>query len=134
MHSFHRIITIAAVSALVHAAPAFAKLPPVSDAAKAQAAETASKAAWADKVSLYKTCLVMDRVADTYRQNARRAGKEAPAPVATTPCTDPGAYSSIVTPVTAKPLEASEAHSPTGPATSPPSTVVPSAELSKGTP
>ena len=38
------------------AALAYGKLPPQSDAAKAQAAQTAAKAAWDDKVSLYKTC------------------------------------------------------------------------------
>src|SRR6266478_2554250 len=34
---------------------AYGKLPPTADATKAQAAQTAAKAAWDDKVSLYKT-------------------------------------------------------------------------------
>jgi hypothetical protein len=62
------------------AAPAYGKLPPQSDAAKAQAGQTAAKAAWDDKVSA-----------------------------------------------------ASEAHSPAGTATSPPSTNIPAAEMPKAT-
>ena len=65
--------------AVALAAPAVAKLPPLSDEAKAKAAEAAAKAAWADKVSLYKHCLVIDRIANTYR----KTGMAAPAPVAT---------------------------------------------------
>ena len=105
---------------------ASAKLPAPSDAAKAQAADAAAKAAWSDKVGLYKTCLAMDRVAAAYHADARRTGKEASAPTPTPPCSDPGPY----TPVTAassKPLEASGAHSPPGTAVSPPSTNVPAA-------
>jgi hypothetical protein len=44
--------------------PAFAKLPPPSDEAKAKAAETAAKAAWTDKVGLYQLCKSMDLVAE----------------------------------------------------------------------
>jgi hypothetical protein len=109
------------------------KLPPQPDAAKAQAAETAAKAAWNDKVSLYKTCQAMDRTADAYRRNLKAAGKDIPAPTATAPCADPGAYVAPVTPVESKPLEASGAHSPPGTATSPPSTNIPAAEMPKAT-
>ena len=110
---------------------AMAKLPPPTDEAKAKAAETASKSAWTDKVGVYKTCLVMDRVADAYRRDAKNAGKDAPAPTPTPACADPGPYVSQVTPVSSKPLEASEAHSPTGTATSPPSTNAPAAAVQK---
>jgi hypothetical protein len=106
--------------------PCAAKLPAPSDAAKAQAAETSAKAAWNDKVGLYKTCLAMDRVAAAYRTDLKREGKEAPAPTPTPACSDPGPYTPT-TPTASKPLEASEAHSPPGAAVSPPSTNVPAA-------
>lgn len=101
-----------------------AKLPPPSDAANAQAAEARAKAAWSDKVGLYKTCVAEDKVVAEYRANLRREGKNAPTPTPTPPCSDPGPY----TPTTAtasKPLEMSEAHSPAGKAVAPPSTNVP---------
>ena len=40
-------------------APALAKLPPLSDEAKAKAAETATKTAWSDKVGAYQLCRVV---------------------------------------------------------------------------
>jgi len=108
-----------------------AKLPAPTDDAKAKSAEAASKAAWTDKVGQYKTCLAMDRVAEAYRRDAGKSGKEAPPPTPTPACVDPGPYASQVTPVTSKPLEASEAHSPPGNATSPPSTNTPAAAMPK---
>ncbi len=113
---------------------AYGKLPPQPDAAKAQAAETAAKAAWNDKVSAYKTCLAMDRTADAYRRNLKAAGKDIPTPTTTPPCADPGPYvAAPITPVESKPLEAAGAHSPPGTATSPPSTNIPAAEMPKAT-
>ena len=120
----------ALVAALV-ATVAFAKLPPLSDADKEKAAETAAKAAWTDKVGLYKLCLSMDRTAEAYRKNVKATGKAVPAPAATPPCTDPGPYVSTVTPAASKPSEASGAHSPTGAAVSPPSTNTPAAATKK---
>ena len=117
---------------VAYAGLAFGKLPPQTDAAKAQAAETAAKAAWNDKVSAYKTCLAMDRTADAYRRNVKAAGKDIPTPTATAPCADPGPYVAP-TPVESKPLEAAGAHSPPGTATSPPSTNIPAAEMPKAT-
>jgi len=102
-------------------ATAAAKLPPLSDDAKAKAAEAAAKAAWGDKIAAYKLCQSMDRVAEHYRKSAKSAGKEPPAPVATAACTDPGPYAAA-TPVAARPLEASGAHSPPNTAATPPST------------
>ena len=55
------------------ATPAMAKLPPLNDEAKAKAAETAAKAAWADKVGLYKHCLVTDRIGSAYRKTGTAA-------------------------------------------------------------
>lgn len=105
---------------------AMAKLPPVSEEAKAKAAETAARTAWSDKVAAYKLCQSMDRVVATYFERSRAAGKTVQAPVATPACTDPGAFS-----YTPKPIEAAGAHSPPQTATTPPSTTKPAAEGAK---
>lgn len=126
-----RLVPIAAaLSFVLLTGPALAKLPPPSDEAKAKAAEAAAKTAWSGKVEAYQLCLAMDRVADAYRQHAKAAGKEASAPLATGACVDPGP--DTATPVAAKPLEASGAHSPPGNATSPPSTNTPAAQMPEG--
>ena len=104
------------------AVPALAKLPPPSDDAKAKAAEAAAKGAWADKVGAYQLCRSMDRTAEYYRKTA---GKDAPAPVATPACTDPGPF---VAPAAAPPLEAAGAHSPAKTAVAPPSSKATAAE------
>jgi hypothetical protein len=118
-----RTSTLAALAAIALAAPAWAKLPPLSDEAKAKAAEAAAKTAWSAKADAYKVCQIEDRLAQEYHAKV----KDAPAPLATPGCSDPGP-----TPIADKPIEASEAHSPPGKATSPPSTNATSAEL-KGT-
>ena len=96
----------------------FAKLPPPSDEARAKAAQTAAKSAWSDKTAAYKTCLAIERTADTYRKSRMAAGQELRPAVATPPCADPGPF---------RPLEASGAHSPPETATAPPSSPVPQA-------
>ena len=118
------VLLSAVMAAAAISGPAFAKLPPPSDEAKAKAAEAAAKAAFADKVAAYKTCQLEDRLVEAYRAHAKSAGKEAPAPVGSTACVDPGP-----TPPAEKSLETSGAHSPPGAATSPPSTKPTSAEL-----
>jgi hypothetical protein len=105
-----------------------AKLPPVSDEAKAKAAEAAAKAAWAGKVDGYLLCKSMDKVAASYYKTAKAAGKETKPPVATPACADPGAFS-YTPPEAAKPIEASGAHSPAATATSPPSSKTPAAAI-----
>jgi len=107
---------------------ALAKLPPVSDEAKAKAAEAAAKAAWAGKVDGYLLCKSMDKVAASYYKTAKAAGKETKPPVATPACADPGAFS-YKPPEAAKPLEAAGAHSPAATATSPPSSKTPAAAI-----
>ena len=126
-----RSSTVAAVlAASLASGVALAKLPPLSDEAKAKAADTVSKAAWTDKVGLYKVCQSMDRVAATYRTNAAAAGKPASAAEPAPACADPGPYVPMaVTPAASKPLEASEAHSPPGTAVGPPSNKPTSAEI-----
>jgi hypothetical protein len=104
---------------------ALAKLPALSDEAKAKAAEAAAKAAWTGKVDAYQLCKVQDKVAATYFKTAKAAGKETKPPMAVPACADPGPFA--YTPPEAKPLEAAGAHSPAGNATSPPNTKVPDA-------
>ena len=58
----------------VLAAPVLAKLPPLSDEAKAKAEETKARSAHGDKVAAYKLCLAMDKVAADYRARAKSAG------------------------------------------------------------
>jgi phage protein D len=71
---------------------AFAKLPPLSDDAKAKAAEAAAKTAHGNKVADFQLCKSMDRVAAKYVADAKKAGKEAKPATATAPCADPGPF------------------------------------------
>jgi hypothetical protein len=103
---------------------AAAKLPPLSDDAKAKAAEAAAKTAHGNKVADFQLCKSMDKVAAHYLADAKKAGKDVK-PVATPPCTNPGPFA--YTPPSQKPLEAAGAHSPPGTAVSPPSTKAPAA-------
>lgn len=105
---------------------ALAKLPPLSDEAKAKAAEAAAKAAWAGKVDGYLLCKSMDKVAASYYKTAKAAGKDVKPATATPACADPGAFT-YAPPGAAKPIEAAGAHSPAGTAASPPSTKQPDA-------
>ena len=98
------------------ASSAIAKFPPLSDDAKAKAAEAAAKTAWSDKVSNYQLCKAQDRVAAKYVSDAKKAGKDVK-PATTTPCADPGLFA-----YTPPPLEQSGAHSPPATAAGPPST------------
>ncbi|MEO8080264.1 MAG: hypothetical protein ABI641_07015 [Caldimonas sp.] len=114
------------------AAPALAKLPPLSDEAKAKAAAAAAKSAWAGKVGGYKLCQAMDRVAQSYRSSGAAASgataaASSAAPVATPPCADPGPF--VATASEPKPLEASGAHSPPEMAKGAPSSKATSAEI-----
>jgi len=106
-------------------ATAMAKLPALSDEAKAKAAEAAAKAAWTGKLEAYQLCKSQDKVAAGYYKTAKAAGKETKPPTPAPACADPGVFS--YTPPEAKPLEAAGAHSPAGTATSPPSTKQPDA-------
>ena len=118
-----RSILIAAATLCI-AAPALAKLPPVSDADKAKAAEAAAKTAHGNKVADYKLCLAQEKVAAKYVADTKKAGKEV-TPMQTPACADPGSFA--YTPPAPKPIEAAGAHSPPETATKPPSTTVPAA-------
>ena len=107
-------------------ATAFAKLPAPSPEAKAKAAETTARTAWAAKSDGYKLCMAQDQVAAKYRASATAAGKPVPTATATPPCADPGPFVYAAA-EPAKPIEASGAHSPAGTAAAPPSTAQPAA-------
>ena len=101
-------VAVAAAALLVGTtllmAPAWGKLPPPSDEAKAKAAENAAKAAWSGKVEAYKLCKSMDATAARYYADAKKTGKEVKPPVATPPCVDPGPF--VYTPPAAAPAAA----------------------------
>ncbi|MCX7262592.1 MAG: hypothetical protein NTX67_07480 [Burkholderiales bacterium] len=71
---------------------AMAKLPPLSDEAKAKAAESAAKTAHGNKVADFQLCKSREKVAAHYYKTAKASGKPTNPPVATPPCVDPGAY------------------------------------------
>jgi hypothetical protein len=86
---------------------ALAKLPPLSDEAKAKAAEAAAKTAWTNKVADFQLCKSMDRVATVYYAEAKKSGKEAHAATATPACADPGPF--VYPPPAAAPAAAAPA-------------------------
>jgi len=153
-------LTITA-AALALAGSALAKLPPPDEAAKAKAAETAARSAWAGKVAAFQLCKVQDRIAARYKSNHPQV--KAPAAAAATPAapmptpTPTTASQGGSTPVAAiaapnaatappcadpgpfayvppeqKPLESSGAHSPAATATSPPSVRTESGTMTSG--
>lgn len=115
---------IALAAFMLTAGSALAKLPPLSEEAKAKAAESAAKTAWSAKVAGYQLCQAQDRVASAYLQSAQAAGKSLQ-PVVTPPCTDPGPFSYV--PPEPRPIEAAGAHSPPSTAATPPNSTQPAA-------
>lgn len=104
--------TLTVLAALL-AGSAHAKLPPLSDEAKAKAALAAPKTAWSDKVAAFKLCKAMDRTAATYYASMKQAGKESKPPVDTPACADPGPFSDAATaPAAPAPAPAPSAASP----------------------
>lgn len=97
------------ISALVLAAPVWAKLPAPSDEAKAKAAEAAAKTAHGNKVADFQLCKSREKVAAHYFKSAKSSGKTTTTPTATPACADPGAY---------VPATAVAAAAPAGPANS----------------
>lgn len=81
---------IAFVLCLGLSAAAWAKLPALSDEAKAKAAEASAKSAWAGKVDAYQLCKAQDRVAAHVARGGKAAGKDNKA--AASGCTDPGPF------------------------------------------
>ena len=75
---------------------ALAKLPALSDEAKAKAAEAAAKAAWGDKIAGFQLCKAQDRSAGHYAAAMKQAGKDVKPPATTAACADPGPFVGIV--------------------------------------
>ncbi|NCP40638.1 MAG: hypothetical protein GW848_09040 [Rhodoferax sp.] len=75
------------------ASAALAKLPALSDEAKAKTAEAAAKTAWTGKVNAFKLCKTQDQVVAHYRKATGKAAAPAGA------CADPGPL--VYTPNTA---------------------------------
>jgi hypothetical protein len=71
---------------------AMAKLPALSDEAKAKAAEAAAKTAHGNKVADFQLCKSREKVAAHYYKTAKTSGKQTTPPVATPPCADPGPF------------------------------------------
>ncbi|MGL4574009.1 MAG: hypothetical protein ACRCV9_04380 [Burkholderiaceae bacterium] len=70
---------------------AIAKLPPLSDEAKAKADEARAKTAHGNKVADHKLCLSQDKVAAQYARDMKAKGKSVTL-AQTPPCADPGAF------------------------------------------
>jgi hypothetical protein len=87
-----QLLSVAVLVGLLATLPAAAKLPPLSDEAKAKAAEAAAKTAHGNKVAEFQLCKSMDKVAADYQAKAKKEGKAAPPAEKTAPCADPGAF------------------------------------------
>jgi len=100
-----------------------AKLPALSDEAKAKAAEAAALTTHNGKIANFQLCKSMDRVADRYKADAKKAGKPVtPAPEGTA-CVDPGPF--VYAPPVALPLPGAPIASAAGAA---PATPAPAAK------
>ena len=113
---------------VVASTAAVAKLPALSDEAKAKAAETAAKTAWTTKADTYLLCKSQDKVAASYYKTALATGKPTKPAATVPPCSDPGVFAYTASEA-AKPIEAAGAHSPTATAASPPSSKQPDAAI-----
>jgi len=67
-----------AIAVLAVASSAIAKLPPLSDEAKAKAAEAAAKTAHAGKVDAYQLCKAQDKVVARTNKVASKPGGRMP--------------------------------------------------------
>ena len=99
-------LLLLAAATLLCAGAALAKLPALSDEAKAKAAEAAAKTAWNGKIDGYLLCKAQDRVVAHHAKTnkaaktpvkddklAKDAGKDAKAALAMpAACADPGPY------------------------------------------
>ena len=78
--------------ALLIGTAALAKLPAMSDEAKAKAAEAAAKSAWSGKVDGYLLCKSQDKAAAHYYKTAKAGNKDVKPAKEMPPCADPGAF------------------------------------------
>lgn len=87
----------AALAGAAFATFATAKLPPISDEAKAKAAEAKAKSDHGAAVEAFKLCRSMERVADRYARDLKTKGKEIK-PTETAACKDPGPFQAAAAP------------------------------------
>lgn len=110
-------MTSTAAAGLLAVGAAQAKLPPLSDEAKAKAAEATAKTNHGNAVANYQLCKSMERVAAVYLAEARKAGKDVKPPTATPPCADPGPF--VYTPPAAASAPAATTTAAAAPAAAP---------------
>jgi hypothetical protein len=91
------LLALAVTAAALLAPPAWAKLPPPSDEAKAKAAEAAAKTAHNGKIEAFQLCKARDRAAAHYFKTAAAGKKDAKAGATTPPCADPGPFNPAAT-------------------------------------
>lgn len=89
MKQFLKPLSVACL-AILFSTSVMAKLPAVSDEAKAKAAEASAKTAWSGKMDGYQLCKSQDKVVAHYKKSK---------PGVTSSCIDPGPF--IYTPVNA---------------------------------
>ena len=112
------------VVASLFSASVMAKLPALSDEAKAKAAEAAAKTAHGNKVADFQLCKSREKVAAHYYKTAKSSGKQTTPPVATPPCADPGPFvaaasSAAPAAVAAAPAAGAKPAAPAAPAAAP---------------
>lgn len=106
-----------ALTGLMVMGGAAAKLPALSDEAKAKAAEAKNKTAWSDKVAGYQLCQSQDKVAAGYLKSKGKAKPATEVP----PCVNPGPYVALppAAAVAAPVAPATPAAAPAAPAAAP---------------
>jgi hypothetical protein len=88
----NKMVSLVVATLVAAAAPAYAKLPPPSDEAKAKAAEAAAKTAHGNKVAAYQLCKSMDSTAAAYYAKAKKEGRAVKPAETTAACADPGPF------------------------------------------
>jgi hypothetical protein len=107
-----------------------AKLPEATQAEKALMQQNITRQTLITKQDAFESCVAQNKIVKRYQDSLRAQGKAVPVSVDTGPCADPGFFKADGgTPILNRPIEASEAHSPTGTAVSPPSSKTPQSEL-----
>jgi hypothetical protein len=107
-----------------------AKLPESTPAEKALMQQNIARQTLLTKQDAFESCIAQNKIVKKYQDSLRAQGKAIPVGMDTGPCSDPGPFKADGgTPIVNRPIEASEAHSPTGTAVSPPSSKTPQSEL-----
>lgn len=113
------LIAVLALAGGVLAPLALAKLPPLTDDAKAKAAEAAAKTAHGNKVADFQLCKSMDKVATKYFSVMKTAGKEVKPAIELPPCADPGLFAATAPAAPAAPAAAAAPTPAVAPASTP---------------